>query len=550
MIILGITHPISWNNAACILVDGQLVAMVEEERLNRIKHAPRIAPRLAVEYCLAEAGLSEQDVDYVAVGFDSAAKMAMSNFGKDTLLSSLNQAASWLRDGLKYERQLPLGQIPRSKVVFINHHLAHAASSFFASSFDAANILSLDGSGGGESGVLAIGNGTDIRILETFSNRGSWGLMYELITEALGFRRHSGEGKVMGLAAYGTPDPAGLPFIDWDRDVPQIIPAQRKAFMAGLTPRAKDDPIEQHHKDLAATLQDTLERAAARMVEWLHERTGYRRLCLAGGVALNCSMNGKLAHLPIVDEIFIQPAAHDAGTALGAALALHVEKTGQRPGWTMTHAYWGPAYNNDDIALALDGFTGISYHRSDDICTETAKLLAEGKIVGWFQGRSEVGPRALGNRSILANPALPEMKDRVNKQVKHREPWRPFAPSMLEEAVSRYVKASTDSPFMILAFDVQDDQHDALISATHVDGSCRPQTVNRHTNERYWTLIKQFEELTGIAAILNTSFNVDGQPIVNTPHEAIDTFLRCGLEVLAIGDYLVHKHNHAQEIAE
>lgn len=541
MIILGLTHPTSWNNAACLLKDGQLVAMVEEERLNRIKHAPRMAPRLAMDYCLSQAGLTLSQVDYVAVGFDSAVRAALGNLQSDDLLSGLNQAAMWLRDGLTYERRLPLAGYDRNKVIFVNHHRAHAASTFFASGFSEANILSLDGSGGSESGMLGVGRGADITILKTVSNRGSWGLMYEQITEKLGFRRHSGEGKVMGLAAYGTPDPDGLPFVDREEEIPVIIPEKRKAFIESLKPRKRGDPITDEHKNLAATLQDTLERSAQAMAEWLYEQTGLRRLCLAGGTALNCSMNGKLALLPWVDEIFIQPAAYDAGTALGAALSVYVEKTGQRPNWRMEHAYWGPEFTTEQIEETLTAFQDLQFYRSEDIFSETAQLLAEGKIVGWFQGRSEVGPRALGNRSILADPSRPEMKDRVNNQVKHREPWRPFAPSVLEEAVGRYIAKAMSSPYMILAFDTKPEAQAEIISAAHVDGTCRPQTVSRTTNPRYWQLIKCFEELTGIPAVLNTSFNVDSQPMVNTPAEAIDTFLNCGIDVLAIGDFLVWK---------
>jgi len=542
MIILGITHPISWNNAACILVDGQLIAMVEEERLNRIKHAPRMAAKLAMEYCLKEAGVTLGQVDYVAVGFDSAANAAMGNLrSEDDLLSGLNQAAMWLREGQTYEKQLPLDGYDRRRVIFVNHHRAHAASSFFASGFPEANILSLDGSGGSESGIVAVGSGVNIKVLKTISNRGSWGLIYEEITEKLGFRRHSGEGKVMGLAAYGKPDPTGLPFVNWDGDIPVIDPGKRKAFIESLKIRKKEDPITAEHQNLAATLQDTLERAAIRMSEWLYQQTGFRRLCMSGGSALNCSMNGKLALLPWVDEIFIQPAAYDAGTALGAALQLYVDKTGERPPWHMEHAYWGPEFTNEQIEESLRAFQDIRFHQSDDICAEVAKLLAEGRIIGWFQGRSEVGPRALGNRSILADPSRPEMKDRVNNQVKHREPWRPFAPSLREESISYFVDNPMPSPFMILAFNIKAEIRNQILSAAHIDGTIRPQTVSRATNSRYWELIKRFEEKTGIPAVLNTSFNVDSQPIVNTPQEAIDTFLECGIEVLAIGDYLAFK---------
>jgi carbamoyltransferase len=379
--------------------------------------------------------------------------------------------------------------------------------------------------------------------MKTVSNQGSWGLAYELVTEALGFRRHSGEGKTMGLAAYGTPNPDGLPFVEWDQDIPAINPKKRKAFVASLQPRSEDSPLTQEHKDLAATLQTTLETAVTKMAAWLYEQTGSRNLCLAGGTAMNCSMNGKLAQLPFVDNIFIQPVAHDAGTALGAALSVYVEKSGTRPNWRMEHAYWGAAYNNEEIELALKSFSGISYHQSKDICLETAQVLTEGKVVGWFQGRFEAGARALGNRSILANPSLPKMKDKVNIKVKNREPWRPFAPSMLIEAIDRYIENPVLSPFMILAFDTKPETRSEIISAVHVDGTCRPQTVEKQTNPRYWELIQRFNELTGIPVLLNTSFNVKGQPIVNTPHQAIDTFLNCGMDVLAIGDFLVTKES-------
>jgi len=542
VIILGITHPISWNNAACILVDGQLIAWVEEERLNRIKHAPRMAPRLAMDYCLKQAGIKLEQVDYIAVGFDSVMRAVLGTLrSEERFLSGLNQAAMWLRDGITYEKKLPLEGYDRSRVVFVNHHQAHAASAFYASGFPESNILSLDGSGGNESGILGFGQGTKIEIFKTVSNRGSWGLMYEEITEKLGFRRHSGEGKVMGLAAYGTPDPKGLPFVNWDGDFPVIDPETRKTFVNAIQPRKKEDPITDYHENLAATLQDTLERAGKCMADYLYNKTGIRRLCLAGGTALNCSMNGKLALLPFVDEIFIQPAAYDAGTALGAAMTVYVEKTGNWPDWKMEHAYWGPEFTNEEIEEALKAFSNYPYKKSSNIFSETAQILADGKIVGWFQGRSEVGPRALGNRSILANPSLPEMKDRVNNQVKHRESWRPFAPSVLEERVDRYVANPMPSPFMILAFNALPERQAEIVAAAHVDGTIRPQTVSKATNPRYWQLIKRFEEITGIPAVLNTSFNVDSQPIVNTPEEAIDTFINCGIEVLAIGDFLVWK---------
>lgn len=523
------------------MVDGQLVAMVEEERLNRIKHSPRMPAVLAMQYCLETANVTLDQVDYVAIGFDSALHTALVNVSKDNIISGLNQAAQWLRDGSTYEKKLPLGNFPRENVIFVNHHRAHAASAFFASGFPQANILSLDGSGGTDSGILGFGNENSINIYKTIPNRGSWGLIYEEITEKLGFRRHSSEGKVMGLASYGIPDPNGLPFVEWNEDIPKINPKKRKEFVNSLILRKKEDPITQQHKDLAATLQDTLEKAAIRMVEWLFQKTGNRNLCLSGGTALNCSMNGKLALLPFIDEIFIQPAAHDAGTALGAALITHSEKTGARPIFMMKHAYWGPEFSETEIEDAIKGFHNLPYKKSNNIFSDTAKLLKEGKIVGWFQGRSEIGPRALGNRSILADPSLPGIKDKVNNNVKHREPWRPFAPSILEEEIDRYINPPKKSPFMILAFSTLDEHRHDLISAAHIDGTIRPQTVSKETNPRYWQLIKNFEELTGIPAVLNTSYNLDSEPIVNSPQEALDTFLRCEMDAVALGDFIVWK---------
>jgi carbamoyltransferase len=544
MVILGVSHPISWNTAACLLIDGQLVAMVEEERLNRIKHAPRMPPVLATEYCLRSAGLTMADVDVVAVGFGQALDIALGQLRHSGIRKSWRAAVRWFIRTARHARGIP-GRREAKRLIYVNHHLTHAASAFYPSGFASANILSLDGSGGSEAGILGYGDGAQIKVLEYITNPDSWGALYEEVTEILGFKRHSGEGKTMGLAPYGTPDPQGFPFIDWSSDIPHIDPEGKARFLARLVSRKPDAPLTQAHKDLAATLQAALERAGLQMVAALHRRTGSRRLCLAGGVALNCSMNGALLRSPFVDEIFIQPAAHDAGSALGAALAVHVKLTGQRPPFHMTHAFWGPEYDNPAILAAIQA-AGISTFRcSDDICRDTARVLQAGKIVGWFQGRAEIGPRALGARSILANPSIPEMKDRVNLKVKHREPWRPFAPSMLAEDTADYVEHPAPSPFMILAFQTRPDRYAALTSAIHVDHSCRPQTVTREAHPRYWGLIHAFRELTGIGAVLNTSFNVDSQPIVCSPTDAVWTFQNCGLDYMAIGDYLVWKPDTA-----
>jgi len=305
--------------------------------------------------------------------------------------------------------------------------------------------------------------------------------------------------------------------------------------------RKPADPLTDEHRTLAASLQATLERAVLLMNRHLERRTGLRNLCLAGGIAMNCSMNGVLYRGPYTDGIFIQPASSDSGTALGAAAWVHTRLTGRRPEGPFDHAYWGPSYSNETIGDALRRTRIKTFERVDDICAVAARLLAENHVVGWFQGRMELGARALGARSILANPADPAMRDRVNRDVKWREMWRPFAPSIQAEHLADYLEGAYRSPFMIHAFHARTDRLDEIQAAVHVDGTCRPHGVERHTNPRYWQLLEEFRRLTGVPALLNTSFNVKGQPIVNTPLDAIATFFSCGLDYLAIGDYLVWK---------
>jgi len=541
MLILGVTHPISLNNAACLINENGIIAMVEEERLNRVKHAPHMVPRLAIDYCLKQAGAQLADVDHIAVGFDRPLQAALPNL-REPFPYGIYRTARLLKNTWRYERALSLDSV-WNKVTFVNHHMAHVASSYYLSGFEEANILSLDGSGGGESGLLGYGKGAEVTIFEKISNAGSWGQLYEEVTELLGFRRHSGEGKTMGLAAYGTPDKKGFPFIDWSSPTPRIKFAQKRKFLATIVPRQKNDPLTDYHRNLAATLQYTLEQAGLAMVKYLLERTGSRRLCLAGGTALNCSMNGALLHSPYVDEIFIQPAAHDAGTALGAAVYILVQKTGRLPTFEFDHAYWGPEYGDQEIEEAIQSTGLTTFAKQDDIITVTASLLAQGKIVGWFQGRAEVGPRALCNRSILADPSDPTMKDKINKTIKHREPWRPFAPSIAVEDLADYVQDPAPSPFMILAFQTKPDKLKEIVSAIHVDDTCRPQSVDQHTNPRMWQLLQEFKAQTGIAALLNTSFNDNDEPIVCSPYDALKTFLASDIDYVVLGDYLVWKDN-------
>lgn len=550
MIVLGLTDPICRDNAAAILVDGELIAMVEEERLNRIKHAPHMVPEKAVQWCLDTAGVSMDDVDVIAVGFShpnavfsDAMRMQAGRLlrGQPRRPSPRREYRRW-RTHRMYLAQLEQYLKGRDNVMFVRHHVAHAASTFFLSPFEEAGIVSLDGSGGQDSGLLAFGRGTEISALDHVDRESSWGVFYETYTGHLGFKRHSDEGKVMGLAAYGDPREGLLPFIHMpDGAVPYYREEDLVTAARGIKRRPKGaPPIDGYYEHVAARLQYSLEQVVARMTEILYKRTGLTDLCMAGGTALNCSCNGKLLGLPHVERIFVQPAASDCGTALGAAVYAHVQITGKRPTTVFDHAYWGPDFSNEEIEALLRE-AKVPYRRSDDIEAETARLISENRIVGWFQGRMEVGPRALGGRSILADPTDPDMKDKVNREVKHREPWRPFAPSILVEHMEEYFGTDHPSPFMILAFQAREEVKSKIPAALHVDGTGRPQTVDRRTNPRYWRLIDEFRKLTGVPVVLNTSFNVAGQPIVCSPRDALSTFYMCGLDVLAIGDFLVTK---------
>ncbi len=548
MIILGMTDPFCEDNSACILVDGELVAMVEEERLIRFKHAPRIAPHRAIKYCLETAGVTLDEVDYVAVGFDRPRQILAHNMkSKLRHWARRRPVLRTPRQEYRYARQhsFYLAQASRyisdpKKTVFVNHHVAHAASSFYLSGFESANVMSLDGSGGQNAGILCHGDGVRMDILKEVERESSWGVLYERITDKLGFRSHNDEGKIMGLAAYGEPDERGFPFVKWDGEIPWIHLTEFRKYLAGLPTRDRSEALSEESITLAATLQHCIEQACIAMSRYLNEKTGSRNLCMAGGLALNCSMNGKLLQTEHVDNIFIQPAAGDAGTSLGAAVKVWVDKTGKRPNTTFNHPYWGPGFTNEEIEIALK-LAKVKYTRPADIGADVASLLVENKIVGWFQGRMEVGPRALGARTILANPRTGEMKDVVNNQVKFREPWRPFAPSMLMGAGNDYVDGAYPSPFMIIAFNTKKEKLDEIPAAIHVDGTCRIQTVDKAVNPRYWHMIDQFGKRTGTPVVLNTSFNVAGQPIVCTPAEALATQFRCGMDYLAVGDFLVSK---------
>jgi carbamoyltransferase len=547
MKILGVSHPYSWNVAAALLVDGELVAFCEEERFSRVKHAPRSFPARAMDYCLTRAGLGLDEVDEIAIGMEQHWSTVVPNLWPPQPVDFL------VRKLIRNFKQIGRGngRMPFSRrdprLHYCNHHLSHVASSFYVSGFDLANFISLDGSGGGESGMLGWGHGTRLHVAHRVTNAGSWGVLYELVTDRLGFRAHSHEGKTMGLAAYGDPDPDRFDFIDWSRPVPHIDRRGMHRHLRSIRRREPGEPFTDEHYRLAATVQAALERALLQMAQFLSHQSGSRTLCMAGGVALNCSANGKLLRSDAVDEIYVQPASSDAGVALGAAVLRHVQLTGERPRLVFDHAYWGPDYSDDEIEHLLVE-AKIPYERADDIETRTADLLAQGQIVGWFQGRMEVGPRALGGRSILADPAIAGMKDKVNAEVKHREMWRPFAPSMLEEDVADYAVDAYRSPFMILAFQARPDRVNQFPAAVHVDDTARVQGVSRDRNPRYYRLIEEFKRITGRGVILNTSFNDAEEPLVCSPRDALRTFFATGLDVLVLGPFLVRKNSGATSV--
>ncbi len=436
-----------------------------------------------------------------------------------------------------------------ARMRFVDHHLAHAISAYAFSGFEDAAVVVMDGRGAWE--ATSIWHGRDGRLehVLTIPFPDSVGLFYSEFTAYLGFQRNSDEWKVMGLAPYGEPGMKLDTFIDPQAE-PYRVHARRlfgngNGSFSSLTPllgpaRAAESEIDARHKNIAYAVQDACELAMMSVVRMAVEKTRSRNLCLAGGVALNSKGNGKIAASGLVDKIFVQPAASDDGVALGAALAPYLENGGRLPNHAMRHAYLGPAFDDPAIESALRTYK-LSYTRLNDPAATAAELLSQRKILGWFQGRMEFGPRALGSRSILADARDPEMNAKVNNAVKFREWWRPFAPSLKKEAAGQYLESATDSPFMILTAQVRPEKRGLIPSVTHVDGSARPQTVEKEINPLYWRLLDEFEKRTGVPVIMNTSFNLRGEAIVHTPTDAVRTFFSSGMDALVIGSFLVEK---------
>jgi carbamoyltransferase len=555
---LGINYSQMHDSSACIVRDGELLFAVAEERLSRLKHDARF-PHLAIAACLAFAGVRADQLDEVCFGWQTAGpvyrhdlKLYLTGGWPISYHNVLNSTRHFV--SMRHQRSGARGFSrifgpTRARMRFVDHHLAHAISAYAYSGFDEAAIVVMDGRGAWEATSIWRGLNGTIEHGLTIPFPDSVGLFYSAFTDYLGFVPNSDEWKVMGLAPYGQPGVKLDAFIDPDA-APYHVHAKRlhrngTGSFAGMTrllgePRLAEGEIEERHKNIAYAVQDQCELAMLSVVRLAVEKTRCRNLCLAGGVALNSKANGKILASGLVDKIFVQPAAADDGAAAGAALAPYMDRGGRLPDKAMRHAYLGPEFDDAAIEKTLQTYK-LRYARLDDPAITAAELLSLGAILGWFQGRMEWGPRALGSRSILADPRDPEMTAKVNSAVKFREWWRPFAPSIKKEAAGDFLESATDSPFMILTAQVRPDKRRFIPAVTHVDGSARPQTVERDVNPLYWRLIDAFGERTGVPVVLNTSFNLRGEAIVHTPTDAIRTFFSSGMDALVIGGFLVAK---------
>jgi carbamoyltransferase len=546
------------DSSACIVRDGGLLFAVAEERISRVKHDASF-PRLAAQACLEFAAVQADQLDEVCFGWPrvgASFRHDLKCFATGQMpLNYLNVVNSTLhflsmchqRGGAKRFTQ-HFGDV-KARMRYVDHHLAHAISAYAYSGFEDSAVVVMDGRGAWE--ATSIWHGHDGRLdhVLTIPFPNSIGYFFSEFTEYLGFQRNSDEWKVMGLAPYGQPGVDLSAFID-----PQANPYRvhvKKLIAPGPQPfaemtrllgpiRVAESEITDHHKNVAYAAQEACEIAMMSVVRLALQKTGSRHLCMAGGVALNSKANGKIAASGLIDKLFVQPAASDDGVALGAALAPYLDSGGKLTNRAMRHAYWGPAFEDDAIEPVLRTYK-LRYTRLGDVASTVAELLAQGKIIGWFQGRMEFGPRALGSRSILADPRDPEMNTKVNNAVKFREWWRPFAPSFKKEAAADFLESATDSPFMILTAQVRPEKRAIIPSVTHVDGSARPQTVEKEINPLYWRLIDEFGKRTGVPVIMNTSFNLRGEAIVHTPTDAVRTFFSSGMDLLCIGSFLVEK---------
>jgi len=569
--ILGINTGFAHDASAALLDEGRIILAVEEERLDRVKFGKGF-PWKAINQCLDTAGITLQDVDAAAFNFQPWRMFrANARLNLQSLIAPrafryaafhLGWAIYPLLSDLREAEKIKRATQGKVRPHFLEHHLCHAASSFYLSPFEEAAILTIDNRGEDITATVSLGRGTSIKRLGAVRLPDSLGMLYLSVTLFLGFQIGD-EYKVMGLAAYGEPTYRDL-FEDLvkadghggfrlNRSYFDYMIAERafsKKFYDAVGPRRfPDEPITKRHMDLACSLQKRLEDVIVGMAEHLHRQVGVPNLCLAGGVAFNSVVNGALLGRSPFRHIFVQPAAGDAGTALGAALLIAHQRFHHPRYPPQTHAFLGPRFSETQMEEALRACK-LSYECEPQIAKRVAALLAQGAIVGWFQGPMEWGPRALGGRSILADPRRPEMKDVLNRCVKHREGFRPFAPAVLAERAADYFECDHPSPFMLFVYPVKADKRKEIPAVTHVDGSARVQTVTRAENVLFWEMIKEFERLTGVPMVLNTSFNVDGEPIVCTPTDAIRCFFGSGLDYLAMGHFLISKPQGSGRLPE
>jgi carbamoyltransferase len=562
MLTLGINYTRMHDSSACLVRDGELLFAIAEERLSRLKHDADF-PKRAIQACLDFAGIKATHLDDVCFGWPApragywhdlkcfASGKLPATFN-NVLTSSLHFVSMTRQRGGAKRFEQNFGTT-RARMRFVDHHFAHALSTFAYSGFDDAAVVVMDGRGAFE--ATSIWHGRDGRLehVLTIPFPDSVGFFYSEFTEFLGFHRNSDEWKVMGLAPYGEPGVDLRAFIEVETGsdalpcrvhsgmlMPRggsLFPEMIKRFGPA---RVGESEITQRDKNIAFAVQEACEAAMMSVVRVAMKKTGSRNLCLAGGVALNSKGNGQIAASGLSDKIFVQPAASDDGVALGAAMLPYLDGGGKLPKREMRNAYLGTSFDDEAIEATLRTYK-LRYTRVPDAAEPAAELLAQGKILGWFQGRMEFGPRALGARSILADPRDPEMNAKVNNAVKFREWWRPFAPSFKKEIAGEYLESATDSPFMILTAQVRPEKRAIIPSVTHVDGSARPQTVEKEINPLYWRLIDGFGRRTGVPVVMNTSFNLRGEAIVNTPTDAVRTFFSSGMDYLVIGNFVVEK---------
>jgi carbamoyltransferase len=552
--VLGI-NSVYHESSAALLVDGKLVAAVEEERFNRIKHGkeanfdnPHQLPERAIRFCLKSAGLTARDIHHVAFSFDPKRRRKQ-------------YRAEWWDPRFEETFHLRIGQVIgateellgrslRQRFHFVSHHLAHAASAYFPSGFDRAAVLTIDGIGETAGASLAKAEGQRVKEIEIFDYPHSMGFLWEVFSGYLGFS-HYDASKTMGLAAYGNPDVFRGKF-------QSIIRSERENFgiaqgFLGMTPDSHDKLVamfgpprdeggefQPRHADIAAALQEATDAAVLALVRRIKRLVPFDNLCLAGGVALNCVANEAIKKSGEFANLFIPSAPHDAGTSIGAALIVHGAKQNKPPQRGYSTPYLGPSFNRRDILAAIKS-AGLKARRSKSPARDAAKMIADGKIVAWFQGRMEFGPRALGNRSLLADPRRPEMRDILNQKVKHREDFRPFAPSVMAEHADQWFEVgahSASDEFMLFAPRVRPEQRDRIPAVIHKDGTARVQVVSRGLNPRFHELISQFHAQTGVPVVVNTSFN-DSEPIVCTPTDAIVTFRKSGIDALFMDDMVL-----------